>query len=70
MNGMIVPVTITVQERFDYATLKPGESITVSERKDQLPFHVEAVDAHGALRFDEIVTWDELEDNDFRVVIR
>lgn len=49
--------------------LKPAESRRVGQRKRYLPDHLQAYDQEGNLRFDKVITGEELEANGFRVVI-
>lgn len=68
-NGTQLVLTI-FSDGYELATLKPGETSSGSTRKHLLPDHVEAYDQAGNLRFDKVITWEELEANDFTLVIR
>lgn len=68
-NGTQFVLTI-FSDGYELTTLEPGESTGFRTRKDLLPDHVEAYDQRGNLRFDKVVTWEGLEANDFRLVIR
>ncbi|MBI4301778.1 MAG: hypothetical protein HY664_04145 [Chloroflexi bacterium] len=51
--------------------LKPGESKSSADRERywKQGNRIQAYDEFGDLRFDKVVTWEELKANNFRVVI-
>jgi hypothetical protein len=63
-------VLTVVSDESELATLKPGERREFAQRKNFLPDHVQAYDEEGNLLFDEVITWEDLEASDFRVLIR
>jgi hypothetical protein len=54
----------------DLTTLRPGESRGFRTNKILLPNRIKAFDEQGNLRFDRVFTWEDLEANEFRVLIR
>ncbi len=51
------------------ATLGPGETTAFRTQKSLLPDHILAIDAQGVTRIDKIVTWQDLQADNFRVVL-
>lgn len=49
--------------------LEPGESKTFRIRRSQMPEHFEVFTQDGEVVFDEVVTWEILEDRNFEIVI-
>ncbi len=68
-NGSDVVLKVMIDD-FDLTTLQPGESKAFQRRKNLLPDRIRAFDQNGNLRFDEVVTWEDLEAGEFRVLIR
>ena len=63
-------VTLRITSDMDpLVTLEPGETHTFQTRRSLLPDHLQAYDPNGNLKYDKIVTWDELKANGWRVVI-
>ena len=67
-NETSAVLTVMIDDFF-LTTLQPGESEAFQVRENLLPDRVRAFDEEGNLVFDEVFTWEDLEANDFRVLI-
>ena len=68
-NATAVTVTI-VSDGAELITLMPGEeSPDYVLRKQLMPNHIEAFDQSGTLLFDRTYTWEDVEEEGWRIVI-
>lgn len=67
-NSTSFPVRVYGDGGF-ITSLAPGESRRLSHHKHQWDEHVSAENAEGEVVWEDQITWDELEDSGFRIVI-
>lgn len=53
----------------EITSLEPGESKAFSFRRTQMPEHTEVFTEMGELILDKVITWEILEEHDFKIII-